>query len=88
MLKSFSHHHGVVYLSDSPLHLQLSWRPDAAGHITLVGLFRLDLHRLLDGAYIRREPRDSSGSALRLRVVKAGVFYIQARDDRPRIQLR
>ena len=84
-----AHFHGVVRLMESPLYLELSWRPSAIGQVRRVGLFRLDLAGLLRGGYIRRDPMDSNGPELRLRTVRAadGLFYIQARHDGPRIPL-
>ena len=84
-----AHHHGRVHLAESPFYLDLSWRPDAAGPIEHVGLFRLDLHGLLRGGFIRYDPVGSKGSEVRLRVVHAGdgLFYGQARATGTRIQL-
>lgn len=84
-----AHFHGVVHLTESPLYLELSWRPNVVGQVKCVGLFRLDLHGLLKRGYIRHDPVDSDGSELRLRTVRAadGLFYIQARHDGPRLQL-
>lgn len=54
-----------------------------------MGLFKLDLASLLPGNNICHDPVKSCGPALRLRIVRAadGLFYIQARNDRPRILL-
>jgi hypothetical protein len=46
-----AHCHGVVDLSESPLHLDLSWRPDSHSDAIHVGVFHLDLHGLLSGGY-------------------------------------
>lgn len=84
-----AHFHGVVRFSESPLYLELSWRPSAMGQVTRVGLFKLNLHGLLEGRYVRHNPVGSNGPELRLRIVRAadGLFYIQARRDSPRIEL-
>jgi hypothetical protein len=84
-----AHFHGVVRVTESPLYLALSWRPNAIGRVRQVGLFKLDLCGLLQGGYIRHDPVDSAGPELRLRTVRAvdGLFYIQARHNGPRIQL-
>ena len=73
----------VVDLSESPLYLELSWRPSAAEPRTRVGLFRLDLAGLLRGGYIRHEPVGAAGSALRVRIIHSadGRFYLQTRAD-------
>jgi hypothetical protein len=80
------HHHGVVSLSESPLYLHLSWRRTAANAPHRVGTFRLNLSQLLQGGYVRADPADSSGTDVRLRIVRAddGRFYVQANDDGPR----
>lgn len=84
-----SHHHGIVRLSESPLDLDLSWRSTAADTRQRVGVFRLDLVALLRAGCIRSEPSGSEQADVRLRIVRAkdGGFYIQARQDSPRILL-
>jgi len=84
-----AHFHNMVSLRESPLYLELSWRPSVSGRARRVGLFKLNLAGLLQGQYIRHDPVGSDGVYLRLRVVRAddGLFYIQARGDGPRIQL-
>jgi len=81
-----AHCHGVVDLSESPLCLDLSWCPDSQSGPTHVGTFRLDLHTLLAGGYIRNDPAGSAGTRLRLRVVMTddGRFYIQNGCNGPR----
>ena len=83
-----AHVHDVVRLTESPLYLELSWRPNAVGQVRQVGLFRLDLNGLLQGEYIRHDPLGSDGTELRLRVVRTadGLFYIQKHGG-PRIHL-
>lgn len=80
-----AHCHGVVDLSESPLYLDLSWRPDSHGDEINVGLFRLDLHALLAGGYIRPDPVGSCGTRVRLRVTMRndGRFCIQNKRDEP-----
>jgi hypothetical protein len=77
-----SHHHGSVRLSESPLYLDLSWRPTAADRPQPVGTFRLDLVALHGAGCIRSE----SPGCLRLRIVRTedGCFYVQAKRDGPR----
>ena len=84
------HHHGVVKLSESPLYLELSYRSTAApSPVHRVGLFQLDLLRLLLNNYVRKDPIDSPGSGIRLRIVHAedGKFYIQVSAAKPRLQM-
>jgi len=84
-----SRHHGVVSLRESPLFLDFSWRPIAGANVAHVGLFRLDLHGLLLGSYIRHDPIGTSGQKVRVQIVRNanGEFYIQASNNRPRIRL-
>ncbi len=84
-----AHHHGVVGLAESPLHLDLWWRPDAVSPPTHVGVFALDLPALLAAGLIRLEPGRGSGIA-RLRIVMGddSRFYVQARGDAPAMLLR
>lgn len=79
----------VVDVSESPLYLKLSWRSDAAGPKTHVGVFRLDLPGLLRSGYIRHEPVGANGSRLRVRIIREadGRFYLQMRAGEPRAAL-
>jgi hypothetical protein len=83
-----SHHHGVVSLSESPLYLDLSWKPTTDGVEQRVGLFRLDLPALLAGGYVRVEGDEADGK-IRLRVFRSddGKFWIQIRANGPAMQL-
>jgi hypothetical protein len=83
------HHHGRVGLSESPLYLELHWRATAIDAVRPVGIFRLDLDGLFRDGYIRPETSDSSGSDVRLRIVRAddGSFYVQANQHGPRLLL-
>ena len=82
-------HHAMVSSMESPLYLDLSWRPDARGPVRHVGIFKLDLRGLLRGGYVRHDPMHSTGLDLRLQVKRTedGHFFIQGRADGPRIQL-
>jgi hypothetical protein len=84
-----AHHHGRVRLAESPLYLDLSWRPSATERVEHVGVFRLDLPGLLQGRFIRHDPAGSDGPEVRLRVVRTsdGRFYIQSRAAQPRVEL-
>lgn len=82
-----AHHHSVVRLGESPLHLELSWRATKSAPVKRVGLFRLDLHGLLQNGFIRRERRTESGVRLRIVRDEKGHFYVQAREDGPRLRL-
>ena len=82
-----SNFHNVVNLNESPLYLHFSWRRSARDPIQFVGIFRLDLPRLLQHGYVRPEPKDSYGPEIRLRIVRVrdGDFYIQVNQDGPRL---
>lgn len=84
-----AHHHGIVRLSESPLFLELHWRPTAVDAVRPVGVFRLDLNGLLRGGYIRYEPVGSHGSDVRVRIVRDddGSFYVETKQDEPRLLL-
>ena len=82
-------HHGVVSLSESPLCLELSWRPSSTDPVSLVGVFKLDLNNLLKSGYIRHDPVGSNGSKVRLRIARdnSDQFYVQANNGGPRFLL-
>ena len=79
------HHHGVVRLSESPLYLDLFWRSTKGSVVHPVGLFKLDLHDLLAGSYIRHDRFGTDNNTLRLRIVRdtGGNFFIQIRQGEP-----
>jgi hypothetical protein len=78
------HYHGVVSLDEDPAYVELLWKPTARGQEQLVGIFRLDLARLLEQGYVRPEREDHS-NAIRLRFHRGerSVVSIQARNDAP-----
>ena len=45
--ESARNHHGVVYLNESPLRLRLSWKKSPNDSAKFIGVFRLDLRKLL-----------------------------------------
>ena len=73
-------------ISESPLHLALSWKCDTDAPAQSVGTFKLDLGGLLNAGYIRSEDTRDQG-AVRLRIVRTddGSFWIQSRSDLPRL---
>jgi hypothetical protein len=83
-----AHYHGIVNLSESPLFIELWHRESAVEDPVPVGTFRLDLKKLLDRGFIRRESGGRAGS-VRLRIVRAsdGVFYVQVNSKGPRARL-
>jgi hypothetical protein len=85
-----NHHHGRVQLSKSPLYLELKWKQSKGAKISRVGIFCLDLQKLLAGRYIRPEPADIDATAeVRLRIVRtdSNHFYVQWKSDEPRLPL-
>lgn len=78
------HYHGVMPLAEDPAYVELLWKPTARGQEQLVGIFRLDLARLLEQGYVRRE-RDDASNEIRLRFHRGdrSVISIQTRDDGP-----
>ncbi len=82
-----AHHHSVVHLGDSPLYLDLSWRATRSAPVNRVGLFRLDLHGLLQNGFVRRERGTGSGVRLRILRDEHGHFYVQVNEDGPRLRM-
>ena len=82
-----AHHHGVVRLGESPLYLELSWRATKSAAVKRVGLFRLDLHGLLQSGFIRHERNAVSGVRLRIVRDERGQFYVQVKEDGPRLRM-
>jgi len=78
---------GVVSLDESPLYLELYWKATARDREQLVGKFRLDLERLLEADYIRRE--SDAGGDVRIRVHRGdrGVIAIQPASDSPSLSI-
>ena len=76
------HYHGVVPLNEDPAYVELLWKATARAQEQLVGIFRLDLARLLEQGYVRRE-RDDDSHEIRLRFHRGerSVVSIQARND-------
>jgi hypothetical protein len=56
MMKARNHHERVS-LSESPLKLRLSWKPSTKDSSHLIGIYELDLRRLLDAGYVHVEPK-------------------------------
>lgn len=79
------HYHGVVRLSETPLFMELRWKPTRDGAEQLVGRYRLRLPELLAGDFVRFEHEGVAGDTVRLRFYRDsdGTVLIQARQDRP-----
>lgn len=78
-------YHGIVRLSESPIYVELLWKPAVRGREQEVGIYRLDLAALFAVGYVRYEPDGVSGDTVRLRFVRGerGVVFIQSHADGP-----
>jgi len=84
------HFHGTIPLSESQAYVELRWKPDARGREQVVGLFQLDLQRLLAEGYVRPEgDLDRPDPHVRLRFYRGdrGVVYVQPRSDAPSLAI-
>jgi hypothetical protein len=77
------HYHAVVDLNESPLRLCLSWKKSPKDPVLLIGVYDLDLRRLLDEQYVRREPRVRNGIRLRFYHSTSGVISVQTNINGP-----
>jgi hypothetical protein len=75
--ESARNHHGVVSLNESPLRLRLSWKKSSKDAAKSIGVFHLDLRKLLAEQYVRIEPRGQDAVRLRFYHSPADVIYIQ-----------
>ncbi len=78
-----NHHHSPIRLNQKTLDIHLQWKAADGAPAAEVGCFRLNLPRLLECGYIRKEGADQ----IRLRFVHDddGCVYIQTRNDGPRL---
>jgi len=81
--ESARHHHGRVSLNESPLKLRLSWKRSPKDSSHLIGIYELDLRRLLDAAYVRVEPKTENEIRLRFYHGHDNLIYIQANSNEP-----
>ena len=83
------HHHGIVSLSESPLFIELRWKPTRGGDEQLIGRYRLRLPELLAGDFVRFEREGEVGDGVRLRFYREsdGAVLIQSRKDRPGLRI-
>ncbi len=75
--KSARNHNGIVDLRESPLRLRLSWKRNPDDQAKFIGVFDLDLPRLLAANYIRVEGNRPSAVRLRFWHGYDDVIYIQ-----------
>jgi len=82
------HYHNQVSLAESPLVIKLRWRATARDPVHDVGLFRLNLPRLLARGLIREERSTRARGDVRVRFVsESGRIYLQMRDGESRMQI-
>lgn len=75
--------HGVVYLNESPLRLRLSWRASREDPSKFLGIFDLDLRKLLAAGHVRLEKESRDAIRLRFYHGMDDVVYIQVNRNRP-----
>ena len=75
--RSARNHNGVVRLNESPLRLRLSWKESPNDPVRRIGIFELDLRKLLAERYVRIEPRVRDAIRLRFYHGMDDVIYIQ-----------
>ncbi len=78
------HYHCKMLIVESPVYVQLAWRATAMSQVHSLGVFRLDLRRLLSAGYIRSE-RPSWEEEVRVRFYRAnnGMIYLQSKRGSP-----
>ena len=81
--ESARNHNGRVLLKPNPLRLRLSWRKSSTERAQLIGVFDLDLQKLLAANYIRLEPGTQDKVRLRFYHGSDDVIYIQANMEGP-----
>ena len=84
--ESGRHNHNKVSLNSSPMRLRLSWKRSPDDHVHLIGVFDLDLRKLLADGYVRVEPK-TEDKEIRLRFYHDadGVIYIQTKMGEPKL---
>ena len=81
--ESARNHNGVVSLNESPLRLRLSWKKSPKDAVKLIGVFDLDLRKLLAEQYVRIEPRVQGAIRLCFYHGPGDVIYIQTNMQGP-----
>ena len=79
--KSARNHHGVVSLRESPLRLRLNWKGSPDATVKLVGIFDLDLPKLLADGYVRLETGMQDSIRLRFYHSTDDLIYIQTNNE-------
>lgn len=79
--------HGIIItefsLNESPLKLRLSWKQTPKDSSQLIGIYELDLRRLLVAGYVRVEPKTETEIRLRFYHGHDNLIYIQVNSNEP-----
>jgi len=75
--------HERVPLSESPLRLRLSWKKGPRDSTHLIGIFDLDLMRLLEAGYIRIDAESQDEVRLRFYHGLDNLIYVQVKTKEP-----
>ena len=78
-----SHHDRNVSLNKNPLRLRLSWKESSNQPIRFIGIFDLDLRKLLAANYICISSESQDKIRLRFYHGLDDVIYIQVNNDGP-----
>ena len=86
--ESGRHYHIKVSLNSSPMRLRLSWKRSPADPVHPIGVFDLDLRKLLADGYVRVEPKTEE-KEIRLRFYHDadGLIYIQTKMGEPKLPI-
>jgi hypothetical protein len=76
-----------VHLSESPLRLRLTWKESPKHDAHLIGIFNLDLQRLLEAGYVRLDSKSENEIRLRFYHGWDNVIYIQANMKAPALPI-
>jgi hypothetical protein len=79
----FRNYHCVVNLNQSPLRLKLLWKESSNASSHLVGIFDLDLRRLVEENYVRLEQGVEGAVRLRFYHGLDNIIYIQVNQKGP-----
>lgn len=78
-----SHHDRNISLNESPLKLRLSWKEHSDAPVQFIGVFDLDLNKLLAANYIHVSSESEDKVRLRFYHGLDNVIYIQVNNDGP-----
>lgn len=78
------HYHRQMRITESPVYINLSWKATKNSQVYNLGIFRLDLKKLLAAGYIRLE-KEGYEDDVRVRFYRAnnGMIYLQTKLGNP-----